>query len=335
MKIWTASIGATILVAAGILVAACSKDAPASDAAEAAAKPEAAAQAAANSKADAPGVELKSEQIEAMGIAVATLRETTRTPEARGFAVVVGHDVLAQAVADVTVAGAATAQSRAALARILRLAGSEGAETLEAQELAQRQAATDAAAFALAQRKASALLGQHPPWQDGRGDRLREELAMGRTKLVRVTFPLGTYRGPPPPAFLRLARVDDAVAAMQWRSRQVWAAPADPDIPGRSFFAAVESDAIAEGEQLTAWAPQGEVEKGVIVPAAALLIDSGRYWCYVEPRPGTFRRVELSVDRPTADGYFATDGLKAGDQVVVTAAGLLLAHELHPGTEAE
>jgi len=34
------------------------------------------------------------------------------------------------------------------------------------------------------------------------------------------------------------------------------------------------------------------------------------------------------------DGYFVT-GIKPGDKIVVDGAGLLLAHEVNPSTEAE
>ena len=38
---------------------------------------------------------------------------------------------------------------------------------------------------------------------------------------------------------------------------------------------------------------------------------------------------------PTDDGYFVNEGIAPGAQVVTASAGLLLARETNPGTEAE
>jgi hypothetical protein len=279
-------------------------------------------------------VELDAKQVADLGIVTAAATAASRVPETRGFGVVLDHERIAQAVADLAVAQAALRQSRAALARQQRLAGGEGAETVEAQEAAARQASSDAAALALAERKATSAWGRHaPPAVAGPGA-MRDALAAGRAKLLRATFPLGAYRGAAP-AELRFAPLDGETAATQARTTRVWAAPADPDMPGRSFFALLDGEDLSEGEHVSAWAALGGAEHGVVVPAAAVLIDSGRYWCYVERSAGKFVRVPIDVDRPVERGYFVTDAVQAGDRVVVAAAGLLLARELHPGTGAD
>jgi len=38
---------------------------------------------------------------------------------------------------------------------------------------------------------------------------------------------------------------------------------------------------------------------------------------------------------PTDDGYFVKEGIAPGAQVVTSSAGLLLAHETNPSTEAD
>ena len=52
---------------------------------------------------------------------------------------------------------------------------------------------------------------------------------------------------------------------------------------------------------------------------------------------GTLRRIFGAIDggRPTGAGYFVSEGVDAGDAVVTTGAGLLLARELNASTEAE
>src|SRR5579864_4896389 len=68
------------------------------------------------------GVSLKPEEIEKMGIVTTEARAITSEPEAAGFGVVTPHETIAQAVAELRTASAATRQSQSALARSKRLA---------------------------------------------------------------------------------------------------------------------------------------------------------------------------------------------------------------------
>jgi hypothetical protein len=267
-----------------------------------------------------------------MGIVTAKATATQFTPETEGYAVVVSHDALAQAVADVGTAEAMSKQSQAALARMQHLAGTAGAETAEAHEAAQRQASADEIAVALAQRKLSSLLGQHSPWAQGNDAQL-QEVASGRIKIVRVTFALGAIKLTP--HSLRLARLDGPTVQEQWHTHTVWAGPADATMPGRSFFALLPDAALEEGERLSAWAPteDGAAESGAWVPGSVAVAEGGRYWSYVEHEAGTFERTPLDISRPLRDGYFVSDP-KPDEAVVTAGAGLLLARELNPDTEA-
>jgi hypothetical protein len=73
----------------------------------------------------------------------------------------------------------------------------------------------------------------------------------------------------------------------------------------------------------------------VVVPTAATVMSEGKYWCYVEKKPGTYVRTEVDTGIPTSDGYFVTDGVDPGDKIVVTAAGQLLAKESASGAESD
>jgi hypothetical protein len=277
-------------------------------------------------------VKLSAADAAKMGIVVAEATEAQFTPETEGYAIIVSHDAIAQAVADAGTAEANSKQSQAVLARIERLAGTAGAETAEARETAQRQAAADQIAAALAQRKLSSLLGQHSSVVLGH-DTLLQEVAAGQTKVARVTFALGALKTTP--RSLRLARLDAPTAPEQWHSHTIWNAPADATMPGRSFFALLPDAAVEEGERLSAWAPgaEGGVQSGAWIPGAAAVAEGGRYWCYVRHEAGTFDRRPLDISHPLRDGYFVDD-LKPGDAVVTRGGGLLLARELNPDTEA-
>ena len=273
-------------------------------------------------------VKLSAEDAAKMGIVTAKATSTQFTAEIEGYAVIVGHDAVAQAVAEVGTAEAMSKQSQAALARMEHLAGTVGAEPAEAREAAQRQASADEIAVALAQRKLSSLLGQHSPWAQG-SDAMLQAAASGRIKIVRVTFALGAIKLTP--HSVRFARFDGPTVQEQWQTHTVWAGPADATMPGRSYLALLPDAAVEEGERLSAWAPAegGAAESGAWVPGSAAVAEGGRYWCYVKHEDGTFERTPLDISHPLRDGYFVSDP-KPDESVVTVGAGLLLARELNP-----
>jgi hypothetical protein len=282
----------------------------------------------------AEGVSLKPDEVGKLGIVTTEVKSVTHVPETTGFGTVISHETIAQAVADLATAVAVERQSRSALARGQRLAGTPGAMPVETQEAAQRQATVDQAALQLAQRRLSSTFGQNPPWKNQENSPELAALAAGNSKLVRVSFPLGAL-GDATPVTLRLARINAALGGKSWESRAVWSAPADANLPGKSFFALLKGSDAGEGEHLLAWAPVGAAESGVQVPAAATVITGGKYWCYVEKEPGVFLRTEIDTSMPTADGYFVKTGVSAGDRIVTSSAGQLLARELNPSTTAD
>jgi hypothetical protein len=106
-------------------------------------------------------------------------------------------------------------------------------------------------------------------------------------------------------------------------------------VPGKSWFALLEHGDFGEGERVLAWVPIGAAESGAEVPASAIVITAGKYWCYVQEKPGEFVRTEVDSSRPTPDGYFVREGIEPGAEIVTRAAGQLLARETNPSTEAE
>ncbi len=280
------------------------------------------------------GVSLKPEEIGKSGIVTAAVVAATHAPESAGYAVVLTRETLAQALAELTAAAAVERQSHAALERARQLAGTPGATSVELQETAERQAAVDHAALLLAQRRLSATFGSSAPWKDDYRSPELTALASGERKLARVTFPLGAL-GSTTPAALRLAHLGATSAGRSFESLALWNAPADASIPGRSFFAILKGTDAAEGERLVARAPVGPATVGVVIPFPAVVISAGKYWCYLEAKPGLFVRTEVDATMPTDDGYFVTAGISPGAQVVTTSAGELLARETNPGGAAD
>ena len=283
---------------------------------------------------ESEGVTLKPEEITKMGIVTAGAASAMHAPEASGFAVVLAHETIATAVAELRTTAATERQSRAALERTQRLAGTAGAMPVDTVEGLQRQAEVDRVALELAQRRLSALFGQHPPWKDQADVPQLRALAAGEAKLARVSFPLGAT-GDAPPRVLRLAHINASQGGKSIESHLVWSAPADASVPGRSYFAYLKSGEFGEGERLLAWVPIGQSESGVLVPAAAAIINAGKFWCYVEEKPGQFVRTELDPNMATPEGYFVKEGIEPGAKIVTVSAGQLLARELNPSSAAD
>jgi hypothetical protein len=278
-------------------------------------------------------VTLKPDEVQALGVATTEAHAMRQSKEASGFGVAVARESLAQGLAELRTATAAGRQSHAALARIRTLAGTPGAMPAQSLEDAQRQAAADEATLELARQRLLATFGQDAPWKNPESSPELAALAAGRSRLVRVTFPLGTLTEDP--RELRLARLEASQTPAGWVSQTVWRAPADNTVPGRSYFALLQSTEVEEGDHLLAWAPTGVPQDGVLVPASAAVISGGRFYCYLQKSPGTFVRIEIDPNRSSEGGYFVEKGISAGDHIVTTAAGQLLARELNPSKEAE
>ncbi len=309
---------------------ACSKT-PAPDAA---APPPTAAQSEADSKGDAAqGVTLPASQIAKLGIVSSPVQSTQYVAEAAGFGVIESHDAIAQATAELATAQATLRLSHSALQRAQQLSGTPGAVSAEVEETAAQKEQIDSMALTLTTQKLSSTFGMNPPWKNGDRDRTLTALASGSIKLVRATFPLGRLAGGTP-KILRAERIVPDKPGAGWKMTTVWDAPADGTIPGRSFFALLKADA-AEGERLQVYAPIGESESGVVIPAAAAVMLDGKYWCYVEQKPGTFVRTEIDTSKPTADGYFVSAGIGVDARVVTASAGQLLAVESGSGAEPD
>jgi len=282
----------------------------------------------------AEGVTLTPEQVEKLGLSTQAAQSIEYREETTGYGVVVPHESIAQAAAELVTAQATERQSSAALSRAKRLSGTPGAVSADLEETAVRQAAVDGAALTLTTQRMATTLGLKPPWKNGESNAILQDLASGRIKLVRVTFPLGTLSGGIPRS-LRATHIGASKPGEGWKMNAVWDAPADATVPGRSFFALLKGSDAGEGERLQVWAPVGAPVSGVVIPAAAAVMSEGKYWCYVEKKPGTYVRTELDTSKPTSEGYFVADGVGADDKVVTAAAGHLLARESNSGSEPD
>jgi hypothetical protein len=302
-------------------------------------------------------VRLDLDTIARLGIATAPVQAAQFRSETRGFGVVMAFDALAQADADLATVEAAVEASKAAVgaskAALERARGlfsanvSVSRQTVEAAERQvaadERQAAADVAQLALAQRKAMAAWGgQNLPWHtSAERTALVAQLTSGDLALVRVTFSTSAMGGDTPSS-LKVERVGAGQAAGNWTATRIWNAPADPTVPGRSYFALVErARGLLPGERLIVSIPMGRQQQGAIIPSEAVLIAEGTGWYYYRETVTPiiplapfyiFHRQMLDLSQPTPEGYFVPGG-DPKQVVVVEGAGLILARET--GTEEE
>jgi hypothetical protein len=284
---------------------------------------------------EGPGIALSTDEVEALGITTATVAAARYRGEIRGYGVVLALDAIAQSDADILSAQAAAAQSQAAAARAQSLStGEDAAVSREVAETAQAKAAVDQTALLLARRKSEAAFGHGGPLSGPQRSAIMARLTSGRSVLVRVTFPIGAI-GNGRPTSVRLTRLGNT--AQSWTADRVWEAPADATLPGRSFYALIDGSGLTQNEHVTASVPTGPAMPGITIPSRAVLLGESETWVYQEIKANTFLRTRIDISRPTADGYFLSpdSGLKPGQKIVTTGAGLLLAREINPSTEAE
>jgi hypothetical protein len=281
------------------------------------------------------GVDLTGAQMKNLGIATVPARAANWRRNISGYGVVVALDTVAQTDADVATASAAAAQSSAAASRARSLAtGEDAAVSREVAEVATAKAATDRAALALAQRKAQAAFGLNAPWRTPAEQAgVMAKLSAGRAVLVRVTFPLGALAGARPKQ-IAIARLGGS--AQVWESTHLWDAPADPALPGQGFYCLLEGSDLAQNEHVTGTIDVGPATAGVFVPQSAVLIGESDTWVFTEPKPGHFEKMRMDIGKPQPGGYFAGKeaGVMAGVPLVTGGAGLLLAREANPATDA-
>jgi hypothetical protein len=115
-------------------------------------------------------------------------------------------------------------------------------------------------------------------------------------------------------------------------ARAVYEAPTiNQQMQGQTFLLliATQEFPIRPGTALSARLPtSGKSEQGVMVPRAAVVRFAGKEWIYRELDGDRFVRLEIVPVEITDRGYFVTENLAPGMQIVIGGAQTFLSEEL-------
>jgi hypothetical protein len=322
---------APVCLFALLLVGGCSDHAPPADAAPTGA-------AAADADDSGPGVTVADSQAKRLGIELAATISAPATAVSSGTAVVLDSAALVSALDEIAAAAADSAAQNESRQRIQHLYDDGGNASLQALEAARSQAAQARARLTAAESRARVDWGR--ALVDAREPRLRpvrEMLKSGRGTLLRAEFP-GSLAGDPAALEYSLDGANGSAGhAIAAQFIDLSKAPTQSASGVAVILAVTDAGAgnfaLRPGLRLsvTVSARAGPVQ--TLVPAAAVIADSGQLWCYVARAQGRFDRIAVDGSQRVGQGY-AAPPLAAGDRVVVRGAPLLLSLERGAGAGA-
>ncbi|WP_371365379.1 hypothetical protein ACA097_19565 [Pseudomonas sp. QL9] len=143
--------------------------------------------------------------------------------------------------------------------------------------------------------------------------------------LLRIAIPTLDKDAPPP----RISVEDES--RQRATAELLSAAPqGDANLAGTVYLYRSPAS-LPFGARLLAHLPTAQpATEGVLIPQSAVLWFGGMPWAYAQVEAGRFVRRPLSDAVSVAEGYFVGNGFKAGEQVVVRGAQLLLSEEQRP-----
>jgi len=104
---------------------------------------------------------------------------------------------------------------------------------------------------------------------------------------------------------------------------------ADSGAQGTSYFFRTSGRNIRAGMNITAWIPeQSQSITGIIIPKSALIWSMDQALVYIKIDDEKFIRRTVTDYSATTDGYFITNTLKSGEQIVTMGGQMLLSEEL-------
>jgi hypothetical protein len=277
---------------------------------------------------DKAGVTIDAETQARIGLKMDAPLATQWQPEMKGYGAVIDPATLSAAVADLQSARSAAEASGNEYGRLKSLAeqNNVSARTLEA---AKATATHDQLGFDAARAKFALDWGKALADQTNL-ETFVQQLARGKTALVRIDLPPGEML-PAPPASAKIVALTDETKLVNGAFFDATAG-LNPQTQSQSFFFLVQDQPLPSGAAVTGFLKvSGEPVDGVVVPADAVLRYEGKGWIYVQTGTNQFARTEIPLDRLMENGWFVSGGLTATNRIVVGGAETVLSAELSGG----
>lgn len=266
-------------------------------------------------------LDLKTQQL--IGLQAVTLTNATLPMGMKAYGHVLDSATLVSLHSDFVAAGAALKASSEEYERLEKLSALDNtsAHTLEEAEAQMKhdQSALDAAEAQLVAASGKAVLQEPADFFQALG---RQESTLLRLDLPAGEAPVET----PIAAKLDLPKMEQPVAA----GFVGYAATTDPLVQGAGFiFVVTNAPAnLVSGLAVTGFIQMpGDRAQGVIVPDEAVVRSDDNSWIYIQTNETNFMRRKIVLNYPADNDWFITNGVTAGDKVVIVGAQVLLSEE--------
>jgi multidrug efflux system membrane fusion protein len=281
----------------------------------------------------------------ANGIVVTALASSRRSASVQANGVVLELQPLLDLQASLNAArmniARARSAARASQAESTRLLGLNHASqnvSQKAVEAAQALAGSDAATLTNAQQSLTVLensIELHwgkalAGWIEQDSPQFKALLAQ-REYLLQVT-PTSVASGAAPREAMATLPSGAHVAA-----HLIGAVPqVDPrlQVPSQLYLLPAHAG-VVPGLNLPIALPAGPEQKGVVVPYSAIVWMQGNAWCYTESAPGKFTRTPVPTGDPTPSGWFVSNGIAPGTEVVTAGAQTVYSEEFRNQIQAD
>ncbi len=105
---------------------------------------------------------------------------------------------------------------------------------------------------------------------------------------------------------------------------------------GLQYLFITDSTKIKAGMSFTAWIPQQQqTQTGIIIPESSLVWHLGEAFVFIKTDEEHFTHRNITQAIKVAQGYFITEQLADGEQIVITGTQMLLSHEFRLQIPAE
>jgi hypothetical protein len=256
---------------------------------------------------------------------IQTLVPIAHSPEMKGYGKVIDPTPLVTEVAEIASDQAAYAASSNDLVR-LKILESQGNTSAHAVQTAEAAALRDQLAFQSARDRLTLSWGNAMAEQKDLPAFIQTVISR-KALMVRIDFPTATAL-PLTPLGARIVSLSGNVTDGQFLST----VPAvDPEMQGVGFIFTTKPEPrpLLFGEAVTGYLQFKEAPvMGIVVPRNAVIRSQGAAWVYVKTGDEAFTRIEIDLRQPVTAGWFVTNGVAAGTQVVTSPPQLLLSEEM-------